>query len=103
MFASFESKTTITDDQMKNDYLEEMVNDEPPLLEVKMATNPIVIESVEEMESDEPVENRQHGHLLQCLIDFVKKGINGDIKGSLFVWLRTCHFPFMAGHSRAIE
>ena len=36
-------------------YLEEMVNDEPPLLEVKMATNPIVIESVDEMESDEPV------------------------------------------------
>ena len=57
MFASFESKRRITDDQMKNDYLEEMVNDEPPLLEVKMATNPIVIESVEEMESDEPVEN----------------------------------------------
>ena len=27
MFASFESKTTITDDQMKNDDLEEMVND----------------------------------------------------------------------------
>ena len=34
-----------------------MVNDEPLLLEAKMATNPIVIESVEEMESDEPVEN----------------------------------------------
>ena len=89
MFASFESKTTITDDPMKNVYLEEMVNDEPPFLEVKMASNPIVTESVEEMESDEPVENRQHGqNILQCRIDFE---------------MVTSRVHFLSGYARAIS